>query len=83
MAERTMNLSHKKILRDDYNIFLNGIQHIHGSSYGKTDLYISMALRHMGKHLLNDEIEHIQDINTRGDTHTKIKTTFIEPKEKE
>lgn len=82
MPDQTMSLSGRKILRDDYNVFLDGIRHIHGTTYGKTDLYLSMALRHFGKHLLNGDIKHIQDINSRGDP-TKIKTTIIEPQQKE
>ena len=75
----TMHLSGRKINRDDYNIFISGIQHAFGSQYGITDSHISAALRHYGKHLLNDDIDHINNINQTARQSRTTKTVIFEP----
>lgn len=53
----TMILGNRKINRTDYNIFIQGLHTAFGTSYGNIEENIGKALRHYGTHLINGELE--------------------------
>ena len=81
-TKTTMLLTNRKISREDYNIFLEGIHHAFGSQYGKIAPNIGKALRHYGLHLLNGDIEHIDQLeheDRRTSVQKRRKTVIFEP----
>ena len=64
MAKTTL-LNNRKILTDDYNVFRRGVQETFGSLYGKINEHIGKALRHYGQHLIDDDNDHIEEIDKK------------------
>ena len=76
-----MHLSNRKISREDYNIFIEGLHHVFGTTYGIVEEHIGKALRHYGQHLLSDEIDHLNviDKKNRPNTRQSITSPIFEP----
>ena len=68
---KTIILGNRKIDREDYNIYLQGILHAFGSGKGNITKHIGHALRHYGVHLLQDDTEHIEHINKLSQRSTR------------
>ena len=68
---KTTLLNNRKILTDDYNVFRRGVQETFGSVYGHINEHIGKALRHYGQHLIDNDHDHIEAINTKSRPNIK------------
>ena len=83
--QKHMILNNRKISRDDYNIFLEGIHTAYGSQYGRITPNISRALRHFGQHLKNGDVDHITLLEKESHTSNRksTRTVIFEPQPEE